>query len=287
MADLELIGQLCDRYNWHDIGGYFLNFAHQPLSDTAEAIIIKSLFQLGRVAEFSERLNKRGAQLSDPELPLYRLAYTAGWAETGSAEALAQLEKAAESGEDAERAGHLLLRAAAQRHKADVYARELDRLATRNEANAADHASYWFLLASTGRTNEAVKLARSVSVSPASAQELIRVAQSFAALGLLDEAADLLKRQGEAFGRAPEVWVACSAILEARQDWDEMRRVGRTVRQDAGLRETTWGLGYFMEGRADLAQKRDASAKVAFERAAESSYDYESVGAVVGVNSHG
>ena len=53
----------------------------------------------------------------------------------------------------------MLLRAAAQKNKGDIYARDLARLTTRNAATAADHAAYWSLLASNGRTSEAVKLA--------------------------------------------------------------------------------------------------------------------------------
>ncbi len=281
-TDVDLIARVCDHFEWYDAAEYFLG--HVPperLSDGAEAVLIKSLFQQNRLPDFAQRLEKSGERLKDPELNLYRLAYRAGWSEGGSTEALAELERAAQSGENGDRAGRLLLRAAAQKNKGDLYARELERLVRRNAASAADHAAYWFLLAGNGRTNEAVKLAQSASVTPASSYELVRVAQCYASLGLVDSASDLMKRLAPQFGRAPEVWTTYASILEARQDWDEMRRIGRLIRQDAQSRESIWGLGYYIEGRADLAQKRAAGAESMFERAAESDYEYEMVGVMV------
>jgi tetratricopeptide (TPR) repeat protein len=281
-TDVDLIAQVCDHFDWYDVAGYFLS--HVPperLPETAEAVLVKSLFQQHRVPEFVQRLEKGGARLKDPELNLYRLAYRAGWGDPDSADALTELEKAAQSGENGDRAGRLLLRAAAQRNKVDIYTRELERLTARNEASAADHAAYWSLLAGNGRTNEAVNLAQSSSVTPASAYELVRVTQAYASLGLIDNAADLMKRLAPQFGRAPEVWATYGSILEVRQDWDEMRHIGRLIRQDAAGRESIWGLGYYLEGRADLAQKRAAGAQAAFERAAESDYEYEIVGVMV------
>lgn len=282
-ADLELLARICNRRNWFDIATYF--FA--PLQKTmtlppgAQAMMIKSLFHQGRIAEFAREMEQKRGQLQDPELPLYRTAYQAGWGETNSDNAFAELQKAAENSEGGVRAGHLLLEAAAQKQKIELYSHELERLAARNEANAADQAGYWALLAAAGRTNEAVKLVQSTSVSPETAQELLRVAQTEVTLGLTDSAAELMKGLARQFGHAPEVWLAYGKILEMREDWDEMRAVGRLIRQDGGLREMAWGLGYFLEGRADLAQKREASADTAFEQAAESSYDVETIGASV------
>jgi lipopolysaccharide biosynthesis regulator YciM len=281
-TDVDLIARVCDHFDWYDAAGYFL--AHVPeerLSETADAVLVKTLFQQNRIPEFAQRLEKGGARLKDPELNLYRLAYRAGWSEGDSTQGLAELQQAALSGDNQDRAGRLFLRAAAQKNKPDLYARELERLTTRNAASAADHAAYWSLLASNGRTNEAVKLARSSSVSPDSAFELVRAAQTYAALGLIDNAADLMKRLAPQFGHAPEIWAAYGSILEVRQDWDEMRRIGRLIRQDAGSRESIWGLGYCLEGEADLAQKRTANAQAAFEHAAESDYEYEVVGVMV------
>jgi predicted Zn-dependent protease len=281
-ADVDLIAQVCDRFDWYDVAGYFLSHApEERRSATAEAVFVKSLFQQNRIPEFAQRLEKNGSRLKDPELNLYRLAYRAGWAEGDSTAALAELEQAALSGESPDRTGRLLLRAAAQKNKGDIYARELERLTTRNAASAADHAAYWALLASNGRTNEAVKLAQSSSVTPNSPYELVRAAQTYTALGLVENAADLMKRHAPQLGRGPEVWAAYGSILEVRRDWDEMRRIGRLIRQDASARESIWGLGYFLEGQADLAQKRTANAQAAFERAAASEYEYEVVGVIV------
>ncbi len=289
ISDLELVARVCDRFAWYDVGNYFLGHASvisgvsgAPLPGVAEAVMIKSLFHLGRLPEFADRLQKT-PNLKDPELDLYRLAYTAGWSDLDSANAFERLENVvtSESGANSERAGHLLLKASAQKNKTEIYSRELDRLASHNAANAADYAIYWNLLANNGRTPEAVKLAQTSSVVPDSAPELIRLVQTYLSLHLLDNAADLLKRVAPEFGRAPEVWGVYGSVLEARQDWDQMRQIGRTIRQDAGLRSSVWGLGYYLEGRADLAQKRDASAQAAFQRAADSDYDYENAGLVV------
>lgn len=282
-TDLELMGRVCDHFGWYDLPAYFLGArAGADLPEATEATVIKGLFHQNRMAEFRERLAKQGARLKDPELDLYQLAYDAGWTEgTNAVAALAELKRASEAGENSERVGHLLLRAAAQKNDLPLYLEELNRLGTRNEASAADHALYWSLLASRGQTNEAVKLAESFTGVPNSTFELLRLAQSYVALGLWDNARDLLKKAGPQFGRSPEVWVLYEGILEVKQDWDEMRAAARLLRQDGSVREILWGLSYFMEGRADLAQQRAAGAAQAFDRAAESAYDYDMVGAVV------
>jgi len=273
-TDVELVSRACDHLGLYDYAAYlFGSLDKQTLPPAAQAVLIKNLFQQNRIPEFEAEMDR--VKLSDPELHYYRLAHDAGWKnDPRSGEAFAELEKAAQEGPTSERVGHLLLRAAAQKNRVELYSSELDRLARRNEARADDHAIYWTLLAATGKTNEAVRLAESATVKPDSAMEIVRVTHSYLALGMIDQARELLKEMTPRYARSPELWMLYVNVLQAKKDWDGMREAARVIRQDVGSRETLWGYSYYLDGRADLEQKRDAAARIAFDQAATSTYEY-------------
>jgi hypothetical protein len=282
-TDVDLVARTSDRLGIYDYAAYILSpLEKQKLPAAAQAVLIKSFFHQNRIPEFVEGMEQQTARVNDPELRYYKLAFTAGWkSDPESAGAFTELKNAVESTEYSERIGHLLLRAAAQKRQIEIFSHELDRLARRNEARADDHALYWALLAATGKTNEAVTLARSATLKPVTAMQLVHVAQSYLTLGLIDNAHELLREMAPYYARTPEIWMLYMSVLQTKQDWNGVRRAARIIRQDLGLRETLWGYSYYLDGRADLADKRQAAAKVSFEKAAASTYDYPMVGAVV------
>jgi tetratricopeptide (TPR) repeat protein len=278
VADVDLVARVCDHVGFQDLAAYLFEPHSHLRSSTVQAVLIKHLFHQNRIPEFVERMDESGS-LPDPELKYYRLAHEAGWKdEPESSRAFSELVRVAASPEGNERIGHLLLRAAAQKQKVELFSQELDRLARRGEAKAGDYAVYWTLLAAAGRTNEAHRLAESATLKPASAAEAIRVSQSYIALGMVDQARELMKQMAPQYARTPEMWMAYVGVLQMKEDWDGIRTVARMIRQDVGVRETLWGYSYFLEGRADLEQMRRANAELGFEQAAASAYEYGVVG---------
>jgi tetratricopeptide (TPR) repeat protein len=98
---------------------------------------------------------------------------------------------------------------------------------------------------------------------------------------MLDETRDLLKKTAPAFANSPEVWVAYAAVLERVSDWSGMRAIALQIREEMSSRDTLWGFAYYLEGRAELSEKRVSSAERAFEKAAECSYEIPPLGLTV------
>ena len=284
-SDVQLAAQVCEKFKWHEVGAYYLGKVDSALPPAAEATYLKALFQLGRLHEFKERFAASSARLSDAEMPLYHLAFkAASRAESGSDEAERELERISESGdsgEQAQLAARLHMLACGKKGNVEGYARSLQKLALRNGDTVIDHAVYWVLLSRANRKAEAVKLAESFTSAPTSALETVRLADAYYQLGLLEAGRELLDQFAPTFHQSPEVWVAYAAVLEELGDWAGMRAIAVQIREDLGGRDTLWGYAYLLEGRAELAAKRLASADRAFEKAAESLYEIPPLGLAV------
>jgi hypothetical protein len=279
--DVRLIAQVAEKFKWHDVAAYFLGGLPEPLPPEAEAAYLKALFQQKRFREFEPRFTKYARQLKDNELPLYELASRASSRGATARDAEVELERLSTSGPDIDLAARLHMLACGEKGNIAGYSRSLERLALRNQDNVADHATYWVLLSAAGRKDEAVSLAKSFTRAPASAIETVRLADAYYQLDLADASRELLARFASSFHQAPEVWVAYAAVLEKLQDWGGMRAIALQIREDLNGRDTLWGYAYFLEGRAELAEKRLSSAERAFEKAAESSYEIPPLGFAV------
>ena len=111
--------------------------------------------------------------------------------------------------------------------------------------------------------------------------ETVRLADAYYQLGMLDETRDLLKKTAPGFANSPEVWVAYAAVLERVSDWAGMRAIALQIREEMSSRDTLWGFAYYLEGRAELSEKRISSAERAFEKAAECTYEIPPLGRTV------
>ena len=282
VADVDLAARICDKFKWTDMAVYFLGNINQALSPTAETIYLKALFHTGRVIEFQARYAKAAAQLNDPDLALYQLALKAASpADPAAQEADDELKRLSKSGDQAAVAARLRLIACGEKRDVEGYADSLQSLAERNEDNVADHATHWVLLAQAGRKAEAIKLAESFTRAPSSAAETVRLADAYFQLGLLDASREVLQKFAPDFHQSPEVWIAYAAVLEKQKDWDALRAIALQIREDLNARDTLWGFAYFLEGRAELAEKRLTAAERAFEKAAESTYQIPPLGLAV------
>jgi predicted Zn-dependent protease len=281
-ADVEVAARICEKFRWNDVAVYFLGNLTQSLSPEGEAIYLKALFQVGRMSEFQARYTKVADRLNDAELTLYELAVkAASRTDPAGAEAEKELERLSTSGDRAILAARLHMVACGEKGNLSGYAQSLQKLAQRNEDNVNDHATYWVLLTSAGLKEEAVKLAKSFTRAPGSALETVRLADAYFQLGMLDASREVLHRFAPNFHQSPEVWIAYAAVLEKQQDWSELRAIALQIREEVNARDSLWGFAYFLEGRAELAEKRLSSAERAFEKAAESTYNIPPLGAAV------
>ena len=277
-ADVQLTAKVCDKFKWHDVAAYCLGNIKGDLPPDAEAVYLKALFHQGRLGEFKSRYEKVAARIEDQEVPLYALALEAGSTGGDAERAEQELEKAVLSGEHSQLAARLRMVVCGEKGNVEAYARHLQTLALRNQDTVSDHANYWVLLKQRDRKEEAIKLAHEFTRAPASSMETVRLADAYYQLGMLAETRDLLKKTAPAFANSHEVWVAYAAVLERASDWAGMRAIALRLREEMSSRDTLWGFAYYLEGRAELSEKRVSSAERAFEKAAECTYEIPPLG---------
>jgi tetratricopeptide (TPR) repeat protein len=280
-ADVTLTAKICEKFKWNDVAVYYLGNIHEPLPPEAEAIYLKALFHQRRMSEFLPRFEKTAADLNDKELPLYALCLRASGNGPGAMEAERELARAAQGGAHAQLATRLHMLAAGEKGNVDAYERDLQALGLRNEETVTDHATYWLMLKAHDRVGEAIERAKAFTRAPPNPAETVRLADAYFQLGMTEACRELLKKTSRAFAQAPEVWLAYAALLEHMGDWAEMRAIALQIREESGSRETLWGYGYLLEGRAELAQERPHSAERAFKKAVECRYEIPPLGLAV------
>ena len=280
-ADVQLAAKVCEKFQWHDVAAFCLGNIKETLPPDAEAVYLKALFQQGRLREFKSKYEQSLGRLHDKEISLYALALRAGGNGAAAETAERELMQAAGSGEHSQLATRLHMVACGEKGDLEAYARNLHRLALYNQDKVADHAAYWILLNGRGRSTEAKQLAEAFTRAPSSATETVRLADAYFQLGMLDAAREVLKKTGPLFAQSPEVWLAYAAVLEQLADWPGMRAIALQIREEMASRDTLWGYAYYLEGRAELAEKRLSSAERAFEKAVESSYEIPPLGFAV------
>ncbi|MGZ8937832.1 MAG: tetratricopeptide repeat protein [Limisphaerales bacterium] len=280
-ADVQLAAKVCEKFQWHEVAAFCLGNIKETLPPDAEAVYLKALFHQGRLREFESRYEKSAARLADKEIPLYALALRAGGSGTSAEAAKKELERAAAAGENPQLATRLHMVACGEEGDLEAYARNLQSLALYNQNKVADHARYWILLNRRGRSAEAKQLAEAFTRAPSTATETVRLADAYFQLGMLDAAREVLKKTGAMFAQSPEVWLAYAAVLEQLADWSGMRAIALQIREEMAGRDTLWGYAYYLEGRAELAEKRLSSAERAFEKAVECAYEIPPLGLAV------
>ncbi|HVK57699.1 MAG TPA: tetratricopeptide repeat protein [Candidatus Kapabacteria bacterium] len=279
--DVNLTAKVCEKFKWHDVAVYYLGNIKNTLPPEAEAVYLKALFHQGRISEFESRFAKSGTRLTDKEIPLYALSLRATGRGAAADNAQRELERAAAGSEHAQLATRLHMIASGEKGDIEAYQRDLQALGLRNEDTVSDHARYWILLSRRGRQDEAKQLANAFTRAPDSSSETVRLADAYFQLGMLEAARELLKKTAPAFAHAPEVWMTYAAVLDRLSDWGGMRAIALKIREDSSGRDTLWGYAYFLEGKAELAEKRLSSADRAFEKAVECSYEIPPLGLAV------
>ena len=280
--DVELCARVYEKFRWHDLIVQSFESQVDSLTLKARASYLKALFHVGRMEDFATHLEEWESKLTDPELPVYRRAYLAGWSSSvESTQALEELREAARQDRGFDRkALRLYMMVSARRADLDGYEQSLARLTAMNEAAVLDHLGFWQLLLAEGRKDEALNLAQAFSRPPTSAMETIQLARVYQALGLLDESLAVLKQHAPEFHFSPEVWATYARVLEKQEDWEGLRAVALQIRRTSTEGHMA-GFSYFLEGRTELAHQRVPTAEGAFRKAAEAQYDHAAVGYMI------
>ena len=274
-ADLELSVQLLDKFQVYNQVYELLAPMTNALTPTLQLALTKAAFFENRIEEFLEYWQKLTPQQKEnPEAALCYAAYLTTWGPEGtSLEGRNRLLAAAEGPQPLRNlANRLLLIISSSKRDIATFEAAFRRLEEAKATTAVNHAAYWTLLASVGRKDEAIKLARDYAYPPRTAREVARVATAYAALGLNTEAQNYLKRYATALGAREDIWQVYGAVALAGEDWERLRAVALQMRSIPALESRLRSLSYYYEGRADHATGRNAAALLAFQKAAESDF---------------
>jgi tetratricopeptide (TPR) repeat protein len=274
--DAGLVARTCDRLGVYDPVIGLLQPHQGNLTPAEEAAYQKALFQTGRLAEFGERIARAStADATDPELALCKAAYAAAWGPPAAAGAVRErLARAADDPGLGMYATRLELPVHFTRLDPDGYHESLERLQRRGMDRLEDHARYWLLLQSTGKADEARRLAQSHQSPPTSAAEVLVLSRTCLTLGVADHALQVLRRFLVPFGDEPgsngcQVRMIHAQLLLETKAWDELFAAAIQMRASPSNSDALAGVSYYWEGRAFLGQERTAEALAAFSRAVD------------------
>lgn len=280
VSDLELTSRVFADYRYYEPIAEMVETLKEPPTPGLTVLFFKALFNLGRMDEFNARWNKLDGTLQkDPELALYRAAYLAGWGPPGTITEGRQQLQAAEQNPDLKKlAFRLQLAVSARELNPSDYGQALRKLEEVREDTLSDHAGYWRLLVMTSQKEEAARLVQAYPHPPTSAIEVVELAQIHFALGSHEEGFRILDRYARDFGHASIYWITYASELMATKRWEELRQLALRIRAEEGSTDQLTPFTYFLEGRAELALGREASADESFAKAAEREFAYAGLG---------
>ena len=269
--DLERAAELLLQYGHFEKVAALLEPRENELTPPLEAAYLKALFRTGRAGAFIRRWRRVQPILTtDEELSLYHSAWTAGWSATEAGGAMRALQKAVENLAQQTLACRLLLAASLRRMDAEQCGEMLARLHAERADTLPEHIEYWRLLARLGRKADATHLAESRPCPPASAEEIIALAQLHREWGQWDRSLGVLRHFAADFKDSEGVWIVYGRALVETRNWDELRRVALQIRVQAeGGQEGLTAYSFYLEGRAELGLQRRFHASTAFQRMAE------------------
>ncbi|HVY71190.1 MAG TPA: hypothetical protein VHH73_14760 [Verrucomicrobiae bacterium] len=275
--DVDLAAQACHSQRVNDQVLALLRPFEANLNEVERPLYLEAFFLDGQISRFAELLGK-STGAADPEFSLYVAAYRLGWgAASQMEEARTTLEAAENDPKQRVLAAELRLMAVAQRGDIVDYDRQLRRLAEWKADRLRHHMLHWRLLVTSGKKDEATRLAESNQLKPESPVDLIQLAGIYWQFGLPKRAAETFQESISRFGYSPEVWVNYANLLIAARRWDELRAVALKIRDDSRVQGILASHSHFLEGRAEHGLDRPQSAKAAFARASAEELDLPGV----------
>ncbi|MHB8519906.1 MAG: hypothetical protein ACYDH9_04025 [Limisphaerales bacterium] len=245
----------------------------------SEALRLKALFNAGKTKQFIDDCRRCNRLPRDPELELYLAACSAGWEPI---EKMADADQTLETalGDPTRRvvAARLQLRVAAHLGDLPRYERVFKLLQAWQADAVPDHVTHWQLLVSLGRKAEALHLAANCPRAPQTAIETARLAEALARLGLRSEAGGLFDKYANLLIPAEPIWLTQANLLIENRQWEEARALALRIRLQPAVCASLASYSYYLEGRADLAEDRPASAETAFQQCAASECNNPALG---------
>jgi tetratricopeptide (TPR) repeat protein len=249
-ADLGLLAGLCEKYALDELSLGFLYEYRKDLGPEGRRAVVRAAYRLGNMDLFGNLWSESPAEYQkDSTLQVYHAAWSAGWGPVAAiSEGRARLAKALQDPSTAALAHEVSLPLAASRQDAVAFQASLDYLVDHGLDSPGQHAEYWNVLMQTGRTAEAAARAKRLNAAPKTPTELIRIARLLRALGLLEDAIQLMQRHLDSFAYNTQVWVNLAELLGVAGRWDEVRILGVQLRGDPRQRVEVPGYGWFLEG---------------------------------------
>ncbi len=275
-ADVKLVAEVYDRYELSSTLLAVLDSRKEALRPREEAAYLKALFRLQRMGEFARRWQAAANRLPpDADLALVHAAYLAGWGPLETmGEGRRQIEEALAHPEQRVDANRLLLALCVKNKDVAGYAVSLGRLKEWHADRAADNAGLWQLMLSTGKAEEARRLAEDYVRPPLVPWEAVGLAEIYFKLGMHDYTRRFLERYAPEFANtdAPwslRLWTIYSDVLIHTQSWHELSQVAFHMRLTPGLAANLEAYSHYLEGRALQGMGNPDQAGVAFTKAAE------------------
>lgn len=223
-------------------------------------------FERGEIDAFHRTwVQNESALKKDPEVNLYRCAWTAIWGSAAEgALALDQINKAVDSKD---------LRILALRLRGIVAAKRLDSttldssLKALQEAHGdglGDHVRAWLLHDYLGNRKHAIASARAYAALPKTNREARLILQAWNQLGLDDFIADFAKTQLMRFQHLPEIWVAVASSLINTKRWEDLRSLASAMRSSPPLSMALGGYVDFLTGTVELHAHNETRAEELF-----------------------
>ncbi len=265
-ADLELACAVYQRNELHETVARLLSDTNRVLSVQGNAILARSLFESGRMAEFGELWKKSGDQLQvNPDMQVLRAAWGAGWGPAVGMQAAAKaLADATTKPDLATNALRLQLAVQAQRMDTAGVDDTFQRLQSLRADRLTDHVRYWLLLDFLGRRQQAIDRARNFVTQPQTASEAEVLLRAWSRLGQYDLAVDFGTKQMANYPNATQLWLLLSRMLVAAQKWDEVRSVAVEIRNNHRMSRILGGYTYYLEGVAEHGAGFSSRAEAAF-----------------------
>ena len=264
--DLELACAVFQKSDLHDTVTRLLGATNRVLSPQGQAILLRSLFESGRMDEFGDLWAKHGAQLEAmPEIRVYRAAWGAAWGPAvGIQSSARELAEAAARPELATNALRLQLTVHAQRMDTRGFDETFQRLQSLRADRLADHVRYWLLLDFIGQRQQAIERARNYVTPPQTAAEAEMMLNAWSRLGLYELAVDFGRTQLPNFQGTTQLWLLLGRMLVAGQKWDDLRSVAVELRNNQRLSRSMSGYSYYLEGVAEHGAGFTSRAEAAF-----------------------
>ncbi|HOX01171.1 MAG TPA: hypothetical protein P5555_11240 [Candidatus Paceibacterota bacterium] len=270
-ADLELVSGIFAQYRLFDLVLSYLEPIQDSLTPALETVYLQSLFFTGDMRRFADRWEKKRPLLGEnPKLDLYDAAYTLGWGSpSGALHARQVLYEALASPALHNEALRLQFLVGLKRASIQECDAALRELGDRRLDTPLEHASYWRLLANSGRHDEAVRLAQLYTFPPSSALETAELADVYAFLGLRDHARLIYQSYAPRFSYSEKLWLKFASLLIEDQQWDALAKLALQLREIGGLTDSLTGFSYFLDGRATMAMQRHVDADNAMRKLAD------------------